>query len=163
MSKGMIWWVIGGIAALILASVLTVTLTSKPTTDSVPNQAPASTAEPTQQPDSQSAIDQPAEGTYQQYSAEALANSTADHKLIFFYAPWCPQCRALEKSIEQTGVPSGVAIFKIDFDTATAERKKYGVTIQTSIVEIDDQGDLIQKHVAYDEPNLLATLKAFGL
>ncbi|HEU5187694.1 MAG TPA: thioredoxin family protein [Candidatus Saccharimonadales bacterium] len=102
-------------------------------------------------------------GAYLDYSDVAFANTTATHRLLFFYAAWCPQCRALEKSIEQTGVPAGVAIFKINFDSATELRSKYGITIQTTIVQVDAQGALVKKHVAYDNPTLKAVLDSLGL
>lgn len=108
------------------------------------------------------AIDQPIDpapdsaatnGTYTQYSAEAVAN-TPGTKLIFFHAPWCPQCRALEADIQAKGVPAGVTIFKVDYDSNQALRQKYGVTLQTTVVLVDDQGNLVKKYVAYDEPTL---------
>lgn len=98
-------------------------------------------------------------GLYIDYSDEALA-STQGRRILFFYASWCPQCRALEKSIQGTGVPSGMAIFKVNYDTQTALRQQYDITLQTTIVEIDASGALLKKHVAYDDPSLPAVLKA---
>lgn len=71
----------------------------------------------------------------------------------FFHAPWCPQCRALEASIEATAIPAMVTIIKVDYDTNQSLRQQYGVTLQTTLVRVDDQGKLIKKLVAYDEPN----------
>ncbi len=92
---------------------------------------------------------------YVDYKESAIA-TTQGTKLLFFHAPWCPQCRALEADIQDKGVPEGVTIFKIDYDTNQALRQKYGVTLQTTLVKIDDQGNLIKKYVAYDEPTLAA-------
>lgn len=92
-------------------------------------------------------------GQYVDYTEQAVA-TTDGTKLLFFYAPWCPQCRALEADILDKGVPDGVTIFKVDYDTNQGLRQKYGVTIQTTVVEVDDQGSLIEKFVAYDEPTL---------
>lgn len=94
-------------------------------------------------------------GTYVEYSESAVANAEGT-KILFFYAPWCPQCRALEDSINDSDIPSDVTIFKVDYDTNQELRQKYGVTIQTTLVEIDDQGNLVQKYVAYDEPDFKA-------
>jgi thiol-disulfide isomerase/thioredoxin len=102
------------------------------------------------EPDTQSSA-----GTYTAYSAEAVAN-TDGTKVLFFHAPWCPQCRALEASINDSDIPSGVTIFKVDYDTNQELRQKYGVTIQTTLVTVDDQGNLVKKYVAYDEPNFAA-------
>lgn len=94
-------------------------------------------------------------GVYVDYSSSIIAD-TPGTKLLFFHAPWCPQCRDLESDIKQKGVPSGVAIIKVDYDSNQSLRKKYGVTIQTTIVRIDDQGNAVKKYVAYDDPSLEA-------
>ena len=95
-----------------------------------------------------------APGKYVDYSEELLADATIGTKILFFHAPWCPQCRELEDSIEAGDIPSGVTIIKVDYDSNQSLRSKYGVTIQTSLVKINDGGDLVKKYVAYDEPSL---------
>lgn len=97
-------------------------------------------------------------GEYKEYS-ERVANATEGTKLLFFHAPWCPQCRSLEASIQKGTIPNGITIFKVDYDSNQALRKKYGVTIQTTIVRVNDAGELVEKYVAYDEPTLAAVLK----
>lgn len=92
-------------------------------------------------------------GQYVEYSADKVVE-TSGTRVLFFHAPWCPQCRALEASIERGSIPEGVTIFKVDYDSNQALRQKYGVTIQTTLVRIDDDGNLEKKYVAYDEPNL---------
>lgn len=94
-------------------------------------------------------------GVYKDYSPTAI-QETAGTKLLFFHAPWCPQCRALDADIKQKGVPTGVAIIKVDYDSNQSLRQKYGVTIQTTIVRVDDQGNFVKKYVSYDEPTLEA-------
>ncbi|TXG77895.1 thioredoxin, partial [Patescibacteria group bacterium] len=88
------------------------------------------------------------QGEYVPYSEAAVAQ-TSNTKVLFFHAPWCPQCRQLDADITEKGVPAGVTIFKVDYDTNQALRQKYGVTIQTTLVTVDDQGQLIKKYVAY--------------
>lgn len=97
-------------------------------------------------------------GAYTNYSATTV-NATKGTKLLFFHASWCPQCRALDKSIKEGQIPSGVTIFKVDYDTNQVLRQQYGVTIQTTIVKIDDNGKLIAKYVAYDQPTLQALIQ----
>ncbi len=97
-------------------------------------------------------------GEYKEYS-ERVVNATEGTKLLFFHAPWCPQCRALEASIQKGPLPNDVTIFKVDYDTNQDLRKKYGVTLQTTIVQVDDTGALVKKYVAYDEPTLASVLK----
>ncbi len=97
-------------------------------------------------------------GTYIDYSADSIAK-TPGTKLLFFYAPWCPQCRMLDADIKAKGVPDDTTIIKVDYDSNQALRQKYGVTIQTTFVRVDDAGNMLQKFVAYDDPTLAAALK----
>jgi len=81
-------------------------------------------------------------GTYQAYDPALVANSDAEHIVLFFAASWCPSCRALDKDIlaNQGSIPSGVEIYKVDYDTAIALKKQYGVTTQHSLIEIASDG-----------------------
>jgi thiol-disulfide isomerase/thioredoxin len=97
----------------------------------------------------------PVKGKYADYSAEAVLAAKGD-KVLFFYAPWCPQCRALEKSIMSQTLPDNLTIFKVDYDSNQALRAKYGVTLQTTLVKIDDNGNKLKSYVAYDEPTFEA-------
>lgn len=94
-------------------------------------------------------------GSYVDYSSDKVA-STSGTKLLFFHAPWCPQCRAIEKDIQSSTLPENVTIMKVDYDTNQALRQKYGVTTQTTFVKIDDQGNLVKKYVAYNQPTFAA-------
>jgi thioredoxin 1 len=81
-------------------------------------------------------------GTYQAYDPELVTNSNAEHIVLFFHATWCPSCRALEKDIlaNKGAIPAGVEIYKVDYDTAIALKKQYGVTTQHSLIEIASDG-----------------------
>lgn len=98
-----------------------------------------------------------APGAYVDYSSSVIAE-TKGTKILFFHAPWCPQCQKLNSDIEKRGVPDDVTIIKVDYDSNQSLRKKYGVTIQTTTVLVDDNGELIKKFVAYDDPSLSAVL-----
>ena len=97
-------------------------------------------------------------GTYIDYKDGVVAD-TKGTKLLFFHAPWCPQCRQIESDIKQNGVPSGVTIIKVDYDSSRELKQKYDVTLQTTFVKIEDSGDLVKKYVAYDEPTLDSVVK----
>ena len=56
---------------------------------------------------------------------------------LFFHAPWCPTCKALDTSLSSATVPSDVVVFKVDYDSSTELKKKYGVTGQHTIVTLD--------------------------
>lgn len=97
-------------------------------------------------------------GSYVDYSADAVAD-TKGKRLLFFHAPWCPQCRQLDASIKSGTIPSDVTIFKVDYDSNQKLRQKYGVTIQTTVVLLDDNGNEAKKYVAYEQPNLRTVLE----
>lgn len=103
-------------------------------------------------------VTQPQPGAYKDYSATAVTE-TKGVKILFFHAPWCPQCRQLDAEIKAGQIPENVTIFKVNYDTAQDLRQKYGVTLQTTLVKVDDNGNLVKKHVAYDDPTLAALIK----
>ncbi len=86
-------------------------------------------------------------GSYEAYSAEKLARAETGDVVLFFHASWCPSCRGLNTSIEnnQKLIPEGVSILKLDYDKETELKKKYGVTTQHTLVQVDKDGNLIKK------------------
>jgi thiol-disulfide isomerase/thioredoxin len=94
-------------------------------------------------------------GEYVDYK-DGIIGEASGTTLLFFHAPWCPQCRALESDIKTKGVPEGVTIIKVDYDSSQKLRQEYGVTIQTTVVRVDKDGKLVEKFVAYDEPSMAA-------
>ena len=96
---------------------------------------------------------EPSPGSYIKYSTSAIAD-TVGTKILFFHAPWCPQCKALEASIVKGPIPAGTTIIKVDYDSSQALRQQYGVTTQTTLVLVDDNGKLVKKYVAYSTPSL---------
>lgn len=99
-------------------------------------------------------------GSYVTYSEEALANADGQ-KVLFFHAPWCPQCRSIESGIESQGVPAGYTIIKVDYDSNQDLRAKYGVRLQTSFVKIDENNEKIDDFVAYNEPTFDAVKRDY--
>ncbi|MEO7147752.1 MAG: thioredoxin domain-containing protein [Terrimesophilobacter sp.] len=87
-------------------------------------------------------------GTYVDYSPTAIADASGT-TLLFFHAPWCPSCRQIESEITSNGVPDGVTIIKVDYDSNQDLRQKYGVTIQTTFVKVDASGNELEKFVPY--------------
>lgn len=118
--------------------------------------APAVTqVQPTQGTSSGDA--QQASGDYIDYSP-GIIEQTSGTKIVYFHANWCPQCRALEADIKANGVPGGVTIIKADFDSSQELRSKYGVTLQTTLVRVGDDGSELEKFVAYQDPSLEAVI-----
>lgn len=101
-------------------------------------------------------------GKYIKYTEAAYNESTAGRRVLFFHAPWCPQCRQLDKEITAAALPNAVTIFKVDYDTSIPMRAKYGVTLQTTFVEVNESGEKIKGYVAYDEPTYANLSKQFA-
>lgn len=86
-------------------------------------------------------------GSYETYSADKLALASAGDVVLFFHADWCPICRSVEAEIKEdpSRIPAGTHILKVDYDTATALKQRYGVTVQHTFVQVDADGNLIAK------------------
>lgn len=98
-------------------------------------------------------------GAYVAYSADAVPAQNG-RTFVFFYAPWCGQCRDIDAGILAQGVPDGVTIFKADFDTEQALEQHYGVTMRTTFLELDKKGHVLKRFVAYDTPTFDAVIAA---
>jgi thiol-disulfide isomerase/thioredoxin len=101
----------------------------------------------------------PVEGAYLDYS-DGVIEQTAGSKVLFFHAPWCPQCRKLDEQLRADGAPDGITVFKVDYDSRSDLRQRYGVTLQTTVVFVDDAGDLISSTVLYDDPSIESLVAA---
>ena len=78
------------------------------------------------------------------------AASTTANNVISFDADWCYVCDAIEENILAGEIPEDLTIFKANFDEEIELRKKYGVTSQTTFVQVTPNGDEITKWVMYD-------------
>ncbi|MBU3669003.1 MAG: thioredoxin family protein [Candidatus Taylorbacteria bacterium] len=88
-----------------------------------------------------------AKGIYEAYAPEKISLAK-DHKVIlFFKADWCPSCVTADQSLnkEFAVIPKDIAILKVSYDTEHELRKRYGVTVQHTFVQIDGKGDLVTK------------------
>ena len=104
----------------------------------------------------------PSPGAYVEYSESALAAAEGT-RVLFFHATWCPQCRALDDDIVAQGVPDGVTVLKVDYDTQQDLRQRYDVRQQTTVVALDDSGAATASFVPYDDPTLETALTGLGL
>src|SRR3989344_6699452 len=86
-------------------------------------------------------------GSYEAYSPEKVARAETGDVVLFFHASWCPSCRALNLDIEKnmSSIPEGVSILKVDYDKETEMKKKYGITYQHTLVQVDKDGNMIKK------------------
>lgn len=96
-------------------------------------------------------------GEYVDYYDGAI-ESTTGTKILFFHADWCSQCLRLEQDILAQGVPDDTTIFNVNFDDRTDLRQKYGVTLQTHTVLVDDQGNKLNDYSGFSSPTLQSVL-----
>ena len=80
--------------------------------------------------------------------------------MLFFHASWCLQCRSLDEQLRAEGAPDGLTVFKVDYDSRTDLRQKYGVTLQTTVVFVDDSGQLVSSSVLYEDPSIASLVAA---
>jgi thioredoxin 1 len=137
------------ILSLVAASTAALALTACGTTSTsgaaapaasapaVSTSAPATTSSPTTQSPSGYV-------SYADYSADPAAYS-AGPVVLFFHADWCPKCRETDSNLtaDPASLPKGLTVVKLDFDTETALRQQYGVTVQHTFVQIDAAGEKI--------------------
>lgn len=85
--------------------------------------------------------------SYEAYSPEKLSRAQNGDVILFFKAPWCPTCRALDKDIMANlgSIPENTSILTVDYDNSTALKQKYGVTYQHTFVQVDTEGNQIAK------------------
>jgi len=86
-------------------------------------------------------------GNYTNYSLEKLQSTTGNKAVLFFAASWCPTCKALELDIRNniSSIPSNLAILRVDYDTSTTLKTKYGVTYQHTLIQVDSNGNEIRR------------------
>jgi thioredoxin 1 len=103
----------------------------------------APTAKATSTPAAKAASPAVVEGSYISY--DTFTANTADFVgsdvVLFFNASWCPTCQEAQRNLEASGVPDGLTIVKVDYDSSRDLKQKYGVTIQHTFVQIDADGN----------------------
>ena len=99
---------------------------------------------------------------YVAYSPAALtAASQNGRAVLFFYADWCPTCRAAdaEYKANPAGIPADVTILQVNYDTATALKQKYNIVYQHSYIQVDGSGRQVTRWDGGGIADLLANLK----
>jgi len=147
-------------AGLVIARTLT-----PPETAAVPGAGAEQTSSPTAS--SANATDDASSdtvtpGVYVDYTETAIAEAEG-RVVLFFHASWCGQCVQLDSDIIAEGVPDGVTVIKVDWDTNQALEQQYEVPMRTTFVELAEDGSVLQRHVAYDEPRFANVVTAMNL
>ena len=123
----------------------------------VSSRASSATSVVTSSPPASSAV--ALTGKYQAYYEGVVGNG--EENVLFFHAAWCPYCREGDAKLSelyatQTFVRS---TYKVDYDTATALKKKYGVTQQHTFILINEMGNEIARVSFPDDQKLLSLLR----
>src|SRR3989344_108210 len=90
---------------------------------------------------------------YIEYSEENLANALQNERVVlYFWAPWCSTCSVLDDELMERSseLHDDVTIIKVNFDTQKDLKQKYFVTTQHALVQIDRNGNEIDKWVGVD-------------
>lgn len=81
---------------------------------------------------------------YIEYRSDILSSAlqSGQKVVLFFHATWCPTCKALEKNINTSlsSIPTDTLILKVDYDSESDLKKKYGVTVQHTTVVLNQDG-----------------------
>ena len=85
-------------------------------------------------------------GLYTQYDSN-LEQYEGKNIVLFFKADWCPSCRVLDADLRESlsDIPEDVVVLELNYDTETELKKKYGVTTQHTMVQVDTSGEMIKK------------------
>lgn len=99
--------------------------------------------------------------TYQDYSPEAFVAAAGKRRVLFFHAAWCPSCRELNTELlsRAAELPSDVVVFKTNYDTESELKKKYGITYQHTLVQLNAAGETVTKWNGGGVAEILAALK----
>lgn len=82
---------------------------------------------------------------YQDYNPNTIPLSW--DIVLFFHADRCPTCNEAEKNFLNSTIPESLTILKVNYDTETELKKKYGILTQTSYVLIKPDGTLIKRRI----------------
>jgi thioredoxin 1 len=137
-------------AALALSGCGSATSSTSAATAAVPTTAmPDKSAMPdtSAMPDKSAMPDAMAKGAYVSYAdyQASMAMYAGSKVVLFFHAPWCPDCRATDTALTGTGVPDGLVVVKVDYDTSTELKQRFGITQQHTFVQLDKAGAAAKK------------------
>lgn len=95
---------------------------------------------------------------HQEFTDAVLTNGHS--KVLFFYAAWCPYCRAHDTKLQswygEQDLP--VSTYKVDYDASLQLRARYGVLTQHTFVLIDGKGNKIASVEDYPSDEEVLTL-----
>lgn len=97
------------------------------------------------------------------YSDHLLSQALEEKKkvVLYFHAPWCTTCSSFDDELTKNfaELPSDTVVFRIDYDSASQLKQRYGVTYQHTLVLLDKNGNTMEMWIGGDLASLLQYLK----
>lgn len=95
-----------------------------------------------------------ADVAYAPYMPAVLADGQM--KVLFFHAAWCPICRQADQTITAwfDADRAMVSVYKVDYDSETELKSRYGVTYQHTYVLVDGEGNALKTLLAPTDSEL---------
>lgn len=104
------------------------------------------------------------ESGYTTYNSNKLVNAQYGKVILFFHATWCPSCKGLDTDIKNNvgNIPNDTLILKVDYDSNPDLKSKYKVTSQHTLVQVNQNGDLLKTSPGLYQLNTLdSVIKTF--
>jgi len=99
---------------------------------------------------------------YLDYSEQNLLSSRKFGRTLLFFAAttWCSNCIIIDEDIKKriSEIPQDITILKVDYDNDHKMKAKYGVTMQTTLILLDNNGDEIKRWIGTSFDDLLENL-----
>ena len=95
------------------------------------------------------------------YLSYSPARAEGQKVALFFHADWCATCRKWEEDLKSqlSKLPENARVLKVDYDNAKELVKDYGVTKQSTVVFLDEKGNVAKKLM---DPSLDKVIEFFG-
>lgn len=148
-----LWWaigivvVVGGLVAALLLAPLSSPPMSEPTSGNQTNDDASV--------DEEYVVD----GRFVEYQQALVDDEGYSETILFFYASWCPECRAFEQAIHSEDIPAGIQILRVNYDTEDDLKSQHQVTLQSTFVRVTANGQQISKWVGYGKDKSLDAIR----
>ena len=90
---------------------------------------------------------------YVSYNEGILEENSGKRRILFFFANWCSTCKPADAHIKanENLIPGDVVVVRVNYNDSETDNqekalaRKYNVTYQHTFVEIDSEGNEVQK------------------
>lgn len=100
---------------------------------------------------------------YLDYSEQNQLNAQKIGRPVLFFAAtlWCQTCSELDKEIKERfqELPSDVMILKVDYDNDREMKRKWGITTQHTLIQLDSNGSEVNRWIGGNFDALLQNLR----